>query len=321
MADASPSPVPDRILALIQGTTEVPRSIAKLIDTVREQLGLFLEPYHIRRRGQAEADVVVTEAKTKADIAVIRLENKLAIRDIEDRAEERVRRQEAKRQENLEAITAQAAREIPESVSDQPVDEDWVAQFLNNCQDISNKQMQLLWARLLAREVAKPGSYSLRTMTVVRNLSKTDADLFTRFCSMVWELSGALNALTPDIKKLKALPGIQLEFTDFVRLDALGLIRFDALGGFAMEFRPERPPNCAQPHQIHSLWHYYGQSHLLSKPIQGDPPEFLSIDMGKAMLTDIGLELAPTSGSTPNEAYRQLMVSELRQRGCEVVET
>jgi hypothetical protein len=42
--------------------------------------------------------------------------------------------------------------------------------------------------------------------------------------------------------------------------------------------------------------------------------------MGKAMLTDIGLELAPISGSTPNEAYRQLMVSELRQRGWQVVE-
>ncbi len=320
MADASPSPEPDRILALIQGTTAVPRSIAKLIDTVREQIGLFLEPYHIRRRGQAEADVVVTEAKAKADIAVIRLENKLAIRDIEDRAEERVRRQEAKRQENLEAITAQAAREIPESVSDQPVDEDWVAQFLNNCQDISNKQMQLLWARLLAGEVAKPGSFSLRAMTFVRTLSKADADLFTRFCSMVWQIGGALNALTPDIKKLRSLPGIQLEFTDFVRLDALGLIRFEAMTGFAMEFHIDKPPNGSQPHPIRILWHYYGQPHLLSKPIQGEPPEFLSIDMGKSLLTDIGLELAPISGSTPSEAYRQLMVSELRQRGWEVAE-
>ena len=196
MAHASPSLEPDRILALIQGTTAVPRSVAKLIDTVGEQIGLFLEPYHIRRKGQAEADVTAAETKAKAEIAVVRLENKLALQGLEDRTEQRVRRREAKRQKNLEAITAQAAREIPGSVSDHPVDKDWVAQFFNHCQDVSNEQMQALWSRLLAGEVAKPGSFSLRTLASTRTLSKHDADLFTRFCALLWEVGPQLRPVT-----------------------------------------------------------------------------------------------------------------------------
>src|SRR5271166_2598408 len=60
----------------------LPRSLAKLIDTVGGQIGLFLEPYHIRRKGQAEADVTVAKAKAKAEIAVVRVESKLAIQDL-----------------------------------------------------------------------------------------------------------------------------------------------------------------------------------------------------------------------------------------------
>ena len=72
-----PTPDPSWYIALIQGTTIVPKAVAKLIDTVGDQIGLFLEPTHIRRKGQAEADVTVTDAKAKAQVAVLKVENKL----------------------------------------------------------------------------------------------------------------------------------------------------------------------------------------------------------------------------------------------------
>ncbi len=70
MTVESPSPKPDWIISLIQGTTAVPKSVAKLIDTVGDQIGLFLEPVHIRRKGQAESDVLLAEAKAKVEIAL-----------------------------------------------------------------------------------------------------------------------------------------------------------------------------------------------------------------------------------------------------------
>ena len=110
MADNLPVSEPNWYISLIQGTTAIPTAIAKLIETVGTQTGLFLEPTHVRRKGQAEADVTVAKAKAEAEIAVLQLENRLVIQDRQDRADERTRRREAKRQKNIEAITAQAAQ-------------------------------------------------------------------------------------------------------------------------------------------------------------------------------------------------------------------
>lgn len=242
-------------MALIQGTTTIPKAVAKLIDTIGNQIGLFLEPTHIRRKGQAEAGVNVSEARAKADIAVLKIENKLAIQDIQDRAAERVHIQEEKRQKNLEAIASQASHELPADVSDVPVDEDWVAQFFDHCKDVSNEKMQTVWAKLLAGEVTKPGSYSLRTLAAVRVLSKEDADLFTRFCSTVWQTSSGLTAIVPDFKNHATFPASILSFAELVKLDALGMISFETARGFKLQFSVDP--------LLH--WQYDSKLHILFK--------------------------------------------------------
>jgi hypothetical protein len=296
-------------IALVQGTTAVPRAAAKLLNTVADQIGFFLEPLHTRRKGKAEADAAVAKAKAEAEIAVIEAKGKLATKDLKDRADERVRRREAKRQQNLEAITAQAARELPESVAEEPVDEDWVAQFFNHCQDVSNEQMQGLWARLLAGEVTRPGSYSLRTLALVRVMTKADADLFTRFCTYVWNIDGSLIPLLPKTPvQEQAIDPFSL--LEAVRLETLGLVRHEALTGFV--FKPDVP----RPYQ---LW-YFGRWHMFANPVVLLDKRVAPIECGNYMLTDVGQELAKIAGSIPNEEYRSRVVAAFRAGGWEVTE-
>jgi uncharacterized repeat protein (TIGR03899 family) len=226
MSDPVPTPGANWLTTLLQGGTAVPKAVGKLIDTVSDQIGLFLEPSHIRRIGQAEADVTVTQAKAKAEIATVKLKNKLALKEIEDRTTERFWRMEVRRQRNREAIVAQAAKGIPETVSDTPVDPDWVTQFFNYCQDVSDEQMQSLWARILAGEVTTPGSFSLRSLAAVKLMSKADADFFTRFCTVVWAIAGDRTPIIPNLDTIANLKEIQLRFSEFTRLDAIGLIQF-----------------------------------------------------------------------------------------------
>lgn len=291
-------------MALIQNTTAIPKAVAKLIDTVRNQIGLFLEPTHIRRKGQAEAGVKVSEARAKADVAVLRIENKLAIQDIQERAAERVHILEEKRQKNLEAIASQASHELPADVSDVPVDEDWVAQFFDHCKDVSNEKMQTVWSKLLAGEVTKPGSYSLRTLAAVRVLSKEDADLFTRFCTTVWQTPSGLTPIIPAFEKLEMFPAVNLSFIDLLKLDTLGVIRFETVTGYTLKFLADP---CLS-------WHYYSKLHILSKK------DVRALEIGKTILTDIGKELAIIAGSTPDEQYRNWVVTDLREKGWEVQE-
>ena len=164
--------------------------------------------------------------------------------------------------------------------------------------------MQSFWARLLAGEVTKPGSFSLRTLALVRVMSKDDADLFTRFCSMVWTSPNhGLMPVIPDLAKVRSLAGVELRYPDFVRLDSLDLIRLAEAANFTLSFSSD---------DISLLLFYYGRPHLFSKKGTG------LIRLGLAMLTDMGKELARIAGSTPNEEYRSWVLSTYQEDGWEV---
>jgi hypothetical protein len=82
--------------------------------------------------------------------------------------------------ENIERITSVAAAELAgdTAVVEERPDPDWVMRFFGSAEDITSQQLQELWGRILAGEIRKPGSYSLRTLEFVRNISKAEADLF-----------------------------------------------------------------------------------------------------------------------------------------------
>lgn len=101
---------------------------------------------------------------------------------IKERVQNRISFQETKKQLNIENITAIAAEDLkdePEIVN-QPIDEDWITRFFNIAEEISNEEMQSLWGRILAGEIKQPKSYSLRTLELIRNLSKNEADIFMK---------------------------------------------------------------------------------------------------------------------------------------------
>lgn len=61
-------------------------------------------------------------------------------------------------------------------------DFDWFIRFYENVGNISNDEMQEIWAKILAGEINKPHSFSLRTIEVLKNMGKEEAELFTKIC-------------------------------------------------------------------------------------------------------------------------------------------
>ena len=59
--------------------------------------------------------------------------------------------------------------------SDKQYSFDWFIRYYEASGNISDEEMQLLWAEILAGEIEKPSSYSLRTLDVLRNMSKEEA--------------------------------------------------------------------------------------------------------------------------------------------------
>jgi uncharacterized repeat protein (TIGR03899 family) len=191
--------------------------VCKLIEAVQSAAGVVYEPTQIRRKAKADADALI-----------IKLKGEIEHQEIALRAAERINKRDVRRQQNIEKIVANAVQQLPETVSKEKVDEDWTTQFFEYCQDVSNEEMQSLWAKLLAGEVALPGSYSLRTLHTVKLMRKKDADLFTKFCSYVWgdeEHKALVHLHTAATNGLLFSRG--LSFEEKLHLQTIGLIQME----------------------------------------------------------------------------------------------
>lgn len=108
----------------------------------------------------------------------------LSAASLEERTRHRIVEVEKRRQSNIESIVEKAVEQLPSAVTELPVEPDWSARFFADCQDIGDAEIQSLWARILAGETVRPGSFSVRTLSVLRNLSKKEALLFHALCQL-----------------------------------------------------------------------------------------------------------------------------------------
>lgn len=151
----------------------------------------------IAAKGEAERQRFLTEAKTESlrAYALAQAQARALLEspgasfqgeiDVSDPITARIRFQEEKRQRNIRVVAEQAAFELGDKqVEDREPDHDWTARFFSDVQDVSSEEMQLLWSRILAGEVERPGRTSVRTLGILKNLDKETANLFARLCSL-----------------------------------------------------------------------------------------------------------------------------------------
>lgn len=258
----------------------------KLIETVADAVGVLYEPTRIRRKAEAEVEA-----------AKIRLEGSIELQQIALHSSNRLNNLEARRQRIIESIVDKAIQQLPDHVSDEEVDEDWVFQFFNYCQDVSNEQMQELWACLLAGEVAEPGSYSLRTLNIVRMLRQDDATLFELMSNYVWNgLYVFHNEEMDELLKSRGLYPVR-----FLHLQFLGLLIPATLLGITL--------GKGDMYETE----YFGKVHRLT--YRKGPKERL---LFAYTLTDSGQELLSLCNSEPDEEYRTALVKSWSDAGIEV---
>lgn len=103
---------------------------------------------------------------------------------LEDRSNKRKRLSKLRKQENIEAIMEKTNTFFDNKLLDKRPDFDWFNRYISLADNVSNKTMQDLWAKILAGELTHPGSYSLKALKVFRDMSIADAKLLAKACSL-----------------------------------------------------------------------------------------------------------------------------------------
>jgi Protein of unknown function (DUF2806) len=125
----------------------------------------------------AGAEVLSTKIKTNPELAALAI-----ARSIDDHID---------RQQNLNDILRLASAQVAEDATpgepppDEKIAEDWRRKFTSFAEDISDQQMQTVWARILAGEFRQPGTFSYRTLRLVSELSPVIAATFEKFSDQV----------------------------------------------------------------------------------------------------------------------------------------
>lgn len=215
--------------------------IKKLIDAVTGAIGKVYEPHYIRKIADAKAyeiNVIGQALRGNADVPIVYDKGEISLNTVDfeefvKRTQNRLAYQELQKQQNIENVANKAYEllEKEETCSADPVNPDWMIRFFNSVEDISDKDMQLLWAKILAGEIMKPKTFSLRTLNTLKNLSREEAELFQNIAPFVIESSGDM-FLTSNTEILKKYG---IHYGHIISLDDCGLILSDGMISFNLE--------------------------------------------------------------------------------------
>ncbi|MYF37096.1 MAG: DUF2806 domain-containing protein [Synechococcus sp. SB0678_bin_12] len=197
-------------------------ALDKLLDYVASGVGAIagpmLAPWRASREGKARIITAETDAKARQiqatkegstsqliakaqaeareSVVPDKLESDGSLRIGPSEIQNAMEFQAKKRLMNVGAIAGHAAEELKgKEVSDHDPDPDWAARFFDGAQDVSSEELQKLWGRILAGEVKSPGQTSLRTLSILRNMTQKEAQDFSnlmRFRFVDFILIGAL---------------------------------------------------------------------------------------------------------------------------------
>ena len=194
------------------------------------------ETQRILAEGQADTMRLIADAQADARTILISPDFSISGElDMDHSIRQRVQFQEEKRQRNILAVVEQAAAELGDNeVDNREPNHDWTARFFSEVQDVSSGDMQLLWGKVLAGEVGRPGSTSLRTLDILRNLDQATATLFRRLCSVCVSIrldgNQFIDARVPSMDKdpgQNSLSAYGLSFIELTTLNEHGLIISD----------------------------------------------------------------------------------------------
>jgi uncharacterized repeat protein (TIGR03899 family) len=304
--------------------------IKKLLDVLSSAVGRVTKSYFYKRDADAKAYEIGQLAKANAEGLKIMAaaiqevgfagnvelkEGQLAITSsaqppvmdeatdlcLVDRGQNRLEYQEAKKQLNIESVTAFAAEELnnEESVTDEPLDEDWTTRFFKVAEDISNEEMQALWGRVLAGEIKRPKSFSLRTLELLRNLSKEEAAVFTKFAKYMINTGNV--RFVYDYENKKGLErDYSIKYSDRLILSELGLISSIETLSYKIA-----PTNSKSQFVIRC-----GKKGIL---VNLEPN--IPISMEAIVLTKVGTELAALINEQPDENYLRKICKGLHKVG------
>ena len=148
--------------------------------------------------------------------------------------------------------------------------------------------MQDIWARILAGEANVPGTFSRKTVNILADMDKSDAELFTTLCCFSWGFPDGPAPLVFERDEFFNERGIALR--SLADIESLGLILTDSLG-FVLNLGPTIQAS------------YFGNGLELTLAQEAED----ELSTGYVLLTAAGRQIGSICELSPIEGFFEFM--------------
>ncbi len=309
--------------------------IEKLWDTaVKDGIGSLFIPWHVRRMGKANADARRDEllllAQTEKDVndiksgikqytpdrklinaiehnteqfelSIDRIEPTFNLEKISANAQNRIQANKIQEEINITKTILFAEEELelnPQEGSDEPIDNDWFTRWRDSAEKINSEQLQRLWAKALAGEITNPGSYSLRTLDFIKNISKNEATNISKLAPYV--IAGL-------VCKVPCIEQSGINFSFLLEMEDLGILSGIKGGGLGYSMKSSKTDSY-ENHIIHE-----GKIIIFKHT---DPNKVMKLECYK--VTTLGSEVLSLGVFPIVHEYIEQVASKIKAHGFEV---
>ena len=261
---------------------DLAKPVETLINRISDAIGGIAKPWQLKRVAKAEAKAAIIRSAASEELPE---ETKRAI--------QRILIEETFKQRNIEEIIAKASPEVQESAKPEDIEEDWITHFFDKCRLVSDEDMQMIWAKVLAGEANSPGTFSKRTISFVETLEKSDANLFQNLCRFIWHSGNSTYPIIFNINN-EIYNTYHITYGNLLHLDSIGLVKFNNLSGYVLKDQPDR------------ITFSYFNNRLIFEFINKEKKD---LSVGSVVFTTVGNQLAKICDVQPIDSFYDYIIS------------
>ncbi len=165
---------------------------------------------------EAEHELLKTKSEFEESRSVIEIKNA-------HRAELRER--------NANYVLRVALAEIKDDLPEDLPSVDFINRLMDIAEDVTEDELKLLWGKILSGEFKSPGTFSLRTLDILKNMSSHEAHIFLKFSKATVKTSLGSNefcVLINDALHEYFIKRFWLAYDDISFLKEIGLVQSES---------------------------------------------------------------------------------------------
>lgn len=114
--------------------------------------------------------------------------------DVVEYHNKRAEVRKAWQENNIDAAAAQIPEHMASASHEEKVEKikkvakekpDFVNHWMDGCKGVSDEEIRKWWAKIMSGESDTPGSFSKKTLSILRDMDKKDTQIFSEFCQFV----------------------------------------------------------------------------------------------------------------------------------------